>query len=202
MDIDERILSHKFTRCDPPTRRQLLDVRRMLRENRCVLSKHEWLVMWIDHATRGWYKAFKQGKKGEYLVAFAYPRLKINTTDNVKAVDMRLGGGLVEVKTDYRERTTHFVAKVNRDTGEPDGPWRAVAGGARYFIKVQAYPGASGTKPHRMFLYDAVAFRDRCEDVLAQSLPVCRVRRWESGEKYRMVTNYFHDIELNNKILC
>ena len=91
MDIDERILSHKFTRCDPPTRRQLLDVRRMLRENRCVVSKHAWLVMWIDHATRGWYKAFKQGKKGEYLVAFAYPRLKINTTDNVKAVNMRLG---------------------------------------------------------------------------------------------------------------
>ena len=184
-----------------PTAGECNDARRALRRGEMKYSDFQWLLPWLaDQALSKWWGAFEKGKRGENLLRYAYPDLGDNTVFDVRAVDLRTrSGALVEVKTceNVKCRSTHFVAEINRDTGEPDGPWRAVSKEASYFVKIQACNGDSG-KPVKIFCYDATAFRDRCIELIADGRAV-RKKEWESGRKWSMKVEYFRDLELDHE---
>ena len=186
----------------PPTLRSARASRAALQRGEMRYSDYPWFIHWLEERTQKWWGAFKISKRGENLLRYAYPDLEDNTDVDVRAVDLRTSAGaLVEVKTceNVKCRSTHFVAEENRDTGEPDGPWRAVAKGASFFVKIQACNGNSG-KPIKIFCYDAMAFRDRCVLLIADGRAV-RKKMWEDGLKWSMKVEYFRDLELDHQSL-
>ena len=149
--------------------------------------------------------AMREGDVGEMIV-FLGTGVKPNNVTDLRAVDGVHASGFVEIKTDFTrlgadshlvDRTTRYVPEEN-----DDGPWRAVNQGAKYIVFVNL------PKAHRRtscFVYDARAFRDRCEALIEKR--AYRMKRrvpgrnGTSGLQYSFRTSRFHDLRLDLTVL-
>ena len=113
---------------------------------------------------------FRQGDVGEFALFYA-TNVEPNNEDNPQAVDGRHPDGLVEVKTDFTKwgDRTHLVDKTSRHSHEYklDGPWRAVEQGAKFIVFVHL-PDTIDYARGSVFVYDAVEFKKRCEDLVSR----------------------------------
>jgi len=152
---------------------------------------------------------FKKGDEGECLVCLC-TGLEKNNEEDVKNVDLvhTEKKYTVEVKTDWtRFTTTHLIDRHNRWVHEDvdDGPWRACAQKARYFLLLKIPPGGLVT----FHLYDCDTFRTRCDNLIAaKKYKFCKRPFGKMvggslsyGLQYSFHVRDFADIELDASLL-
>ena len=111
------------------------------------------------------------GKEGEEKFASLYPCFKYNNDENCKEPDFvhKQTGAIVEIKYDDSVRAIRgadnkqlnfFVEQFsNTDALTLGGPFRAVQEGVDYYVYMFK-------NPFRIFIYDAVKFRDIASELI------------------------------------
>lgn len=155
---------------------------------------------------------FRSGDVGEYVLHRMKPRCECNNADDAFAMDLAHPDGLIELKTDLTgHMSTHIIDRTNRwdHDKRDDGPWRAAMQGAKWFV-ILRLPDHFHGKKTALYIYDCIAFRDRCDALIedGRCRPMVSVGKdrkdglgTSKGEQYSFKIGLFKDLELHHSVL-
>ena len=151
----------------------------------------------------------KLGKEGELKFAELYPCFNYNNDKDVMAPDFvhKETGSIAEVKYDDSSSAKkdkdgnqiNFFVEIfsNVDAMTLGGPFRAVEEGVDYYVYMFK-------QPFRIFIYDAVKFRDVASDLIygEQNYKECYIKNkgwWTSG--YPLPISKFESCRIEGDII-